>query len=59
MSKIEPKKTYKLTIISNGKSKFNKGNFFTGWRDVELTLTGIKEAYYAGKIYLTYVIHLH
>ena len=50
MSKFEPKKTYKLTIIRHGQSKFNKGNYFTGWTDVELTSTGIKEAYYAGKI---------
>ena len=41
MSKFEPKKTYKLTIIRHGQSKFNKGNYFTGWTDVELTLTGI------------------
>ena len=52
MSKLnnDSNKIYKLIMIRHGESKFNKGNFFTGWTDVELTKTGIKEAYKAGKI---------
>ena len=46
----ESNKVYKLIMIRHGESKFNRGNFFTGWTDVELTNTGEKEAYGAGKI---------
>ena len=52
MSKLkkESNKVYKLIMIRHGESEFNKGNFFTGWTDVDLTNTGITEAYGAGKI---------
>ena len=40
---------YRLTLIRHGQSEYNKGNFFTGWTDVELTKTGMAEAHNAGK----------
>ena len=45
----ESNKVYKLIMIRHGESKFNRGNFFTGWTDVELTKTGMAEAHNAGK----------
>ena len=48
---IEKNKTiYKLVIIRHGQSSFNQENLFTGWTDVDLTKTGIKEANIAGEI---------
>ena len=44
------KKIYKLVIIRHGQSSFNQENLFTGWTDVDLTKTGIKEANIAGEI---------
>lgn len=41
---------YKLVLIRHGESEWNKKNLFTGWTDVDLSSTGIKEAKSAGKI---------
>lgn len=43
-------KVYKLVLIRHGQSSFNQENIFTGWTDVDLTKTGIKEAIIAGEI---------
>lgn len=40
----------KLVLIRHGESAWNKLNLFTGWTDVDLTETGIKEAKQAGKV---------
>ena len=47
---LPPEPKYKLVFVRHGQSEYNKGNFFTGWTDVELTETGLKEAYNTGKI---------
>src|ERR1700674_3607784 len=33
-----------LVLVRHGESEWNKKNLFTGWRDPDLTETGIKEA---------------
>lgn len=40
----------KLVLIRHGESEWNKENRFTGWTDVDLSETGVKEAKEAGKI---------
>jgi 2,3-bisphosphoglycerate-dependent phosphoglycerate mutase len=40
----------KLILVRHGESEWNKMNLFTGWTDVDLTETGRKEAYEAGKL---------
>ena len=37
-----------LVLVRHGESEWNKLNLFTGWRDPDLTETGIKEAHRAG-----------
>lgn len=39
----------KLILLRHGESQWNLENRFTGWKDVSLTLQGIKEANFAGK----------
>ena len=39
-----------LILVRHGESEWNKMNLFTGWTDVDLTETGRKEAYEAGKL---------
>ena len=39
-----------LILIRHGQSEWNALNQFTGWKDPDLTATGIEEAYNAGKI---------
>jgi 2,3-bisphosphoglycerate-dependent phosphoglycerate mutase len=39
-----------LVLIRHGESEWNKLNLFTGWRDPDLTETGVKEARRAGKL---------
>ena len=39
-----------LILVRHGESEWNKLNLFTGWTDVDLTETGRKEAYEAGKL---------
>ncbi|MCD8391257.1 MAG: 2,3-diphosphoglycerate-dependent phosphoglycerate mutase [Firmicutes bacterium] len=41
---------YKKLLIRHGESEWNKENRFTGWTDVDLSETGVKEAKEAGKI---------
>lgn len=38
-----------LVLVRHGESDWNKKNLFTGWRDVDLTAQGIKEAREAGR----------
>ena len=40
----------KLVLIRHGESVWNKENLFTGWTDVDLSDTGMKEAAEAGRI---------
>jgi 2,3-bisphosphoglycerate-dependent phosphoglycerate mutase len=37
-----------LVLVRHGESEWNKLNLFTGWRDPDLTETGVKEAKAAG-----------
>jgi len=39
-----------LVLVRHGESEWNKLNLFTGWRDPDLTETGIAEAHRAGKL---------
>ena len=39
-----------LILIRHGQSEWNALNQFTGWKDPDLTITGIEEAHNAGKI---------
>ncbi len=45
-------KNHYLVIIRHGESQWNQENRFTGWKDVELSIKGIKEAEKAGKYLL-------
>ena len=38
-----------LVLVRHGQSEWNLKNLFTGWRDVDLTEQGIKEAHEAGR----------
>ena len=38
----------KLILLRHGESQWNLENRFTGWKDVSLTNTGIKEATFSG-----------
>ena len=40
----------KLVLVRHGQSTYNLENKFTGWKDVDLTEQGVKEAILAGKI---------
>lgn len=39
-----------LVLVRHGESEWNKLNLFTGWRDVDLTETGVSEAQRAGRL---------
>jgi 2,3-bisphosphoglycerate-dependent phosphoglycerate mutase len=39
-----------LVLVRHGESEWNKLNLFTGWRDVDLTETGVEEAHRAGRL---------
>ncbi len=41
---------HKLVLVRHGQSTWNLENRFTGWKDVDLTPTGIEEATAAGKL---------
>lgn len=41
---------YKLVLIRHGQSKWNEENRFTGWTDVDLSPTGVKEAQDAAQL---------
>jgi len=41
---------YKLVLIRHGESTWNLENRFTGWVDVDLTPTGVKQAKRAGQL---------
>ena len=38
-----------LVLVRHGQSEWNLKNLFTGWRDVDLTATGVDEAQSAGR----------
>ncbi len=40
----------KLVLLRHGESEWNLANKFTGWTDVDLTLTGIRQARKAGEL---------
>ena len=40
---------YKLVLVRHGESLWNQENRFTGWKDVDLSEKGEKEAIDAGK----------
>jgi len=40
---------YKLVLLRHGESQWNLENRFTGWTDVDLSETGVREAIEAGK----------
>jgi 2,3-bisphosphoglycerate-dependent phosphoglycerate mutase len=39
-----------LVLVRHGESEWNKLNLFTGWRDPDLSETGVAEAHLAGKL---------
>ncbi|MGD9867929.1 MAG: 2,3-bisphosphoglycerate-dependent phosphoglycerate mutase [Hyphomicrobiales bacterium] len=39
-----------LVLVRHGESEWNRKNLFTGWRDVDLSETGIEEARKAGRM---------
>ncbi len=39
-----------LVLVRHGESEWNKLNLFTGWRDVDLSETGVEEARRAGQL---------
>jgi 2,3-bisphosphoglycerate-dependent phosphoglycerate mutase len=41
---------YKLVLLRHGESQWNLENRFTGWTDVDLTETGVREACAAGEL---------
>jgi 2,3-bisphosphoglycerate-dependent phosphoglycerate mutase len=41
---------HKLVLLRHGESTWNKENRFTGWTDVDLSETGVKEAHAAGQL---------
>lgn len=41
---------YKVVLLRHGESIWNKENKFTGWKDVDLSEKGIKEAAQAGRL---------
>lgn len=42
--------TYKLILLRHGESEWNLENRFSGWKDVDLTETGVREANNAAKL---------
>ena len=42
--------THKIVLIRHGESQWNLENRFTGWTDVDLTETGLREAREAGRL---------
>ncbi len=42
--------THMLVLVRHGESEWNKLNLFTGWRDPDLTETGVAEARRAGEL---------
>ena len=43
-------KTFKIVLLRHGESIWNLENRFTGWTDVDLTMTGIEQAREAGRV---------
>jgi 2,3-bisphosphoglycerate-dependent phosphoglycerate mutase len=47
---MEPMMENVLALVRHGESEWNKANLFTGWKDVDLTETGVAEAHRAGQL---------
>ena len=47
---------YKLILVRHGQSTYNLENKFTGWKDVDLTNKGIKEAIECSELLKNYNI---
>jgi 2,3-bisphosphoglycerate-dependent phosphoglycerate mutase len=47
-----------LVIVRHGQSEWNLKNLFTGWADVDLTLTGEHEAEFAGIVLKPYIFNI-
>jgi 2,3-bisphosphoglycerate-dependent phosphoglycerate mutase len=45
---MENQSKYKVVFVRHGESSWNQENRFTGWTDVDLSETGVKEAFDAG-----------
>jgi 2,3-bisphosphoglycerate-dependent phosphoglycerate mutase len=41
---------YKVVLLRHGQSTWNQENRFTGWKDVDLSEQGVKEAHEAGRL---------
>jgi 2,3-bisphosphoglycerate-dependent phosphoglycerate mutase len=46
-----------LVLVRHGESEWNKLNLFTGWRDVDLSETGVEEAHRAGRLLKAEKLH--
>lgn len=46
-----------LVLVRHGESEWNKLNLFTGWRDVDLSETGLAEARSAGRLLKAEKLH--
>ena len=40
----------KLVLLRHGESEWNLANRFTGWKDVDLSDTGVQQATQAGQL---------
>src|SRR5262249_3083611 len=49
-SPIGHRDMHKLVLLRHGQSTWNEENRFTGWKDVDLSALGIKEAHEAGRL---------
>jgi 2,3-bisphosphoglycerate-dependent phosphoglycerate mutase len=49
----------KLVLVRHGQSDWNQKNLFTGWKDVDLTEQGIREARQAGRLLSETELHFH
>lgn len=42
---------HRIALIRHGESVWNLENIFTGWTDVDLSSTGVKEAIQVGRLH--------
>ena len=47
----------KLILLRHGESQWNLENRFTGWKDVDLTKSGIEEANFSAKQIIKEFVH--
>jgi 2,3-bisphosphoglycerate-dependent phosphoglycerate mutase len=50
MQNLSGRKNFHLTLVRHGESLWNEKNLFTGWRNVNLTEKGVKEAMNGGQL---------